>query len=73
MVYDIYRMLGQRIEPGSPVLLARFFDEQIQGLDVRVVRDENDTIRLIWGFVDDNTVIISPTRSAFERYLELVK
>lgn len=65
MAFDVLDLLGQGINGSSPLARAPFTDGRVAGYDVRYVTDENDSIRLVYGFVDENTIVITTDEQTF--------
>lgn len=42
-----------------------FIDELADNRDVRVLKDEMETERLVYGFIDQNTIVIAPDKETF--------
>jgi len=74
---DIYKDLSPLLEKASsdePVeVKQKFIDGSLGGIDVRVLKNEDGDEKLIYGFVDKNTVVITTTSFAFGELLELTK
>lgn len=65
-LFDDLNVIYQNQTAANPI---EFKDEVINDLDVRMLKGGNETL-IIYGFVNDNTVVISPDVFTFE---ELVK
>jgi hypothetical protein len=52
-------------KPGTGTVPPEFVDELADNHDVRVLKDEVETERLVYGFVDQSTVIIAPDKDTF--------
>jgi hypothetical protein len=53
-------------QPANEQLVVPFFaDDVVQNHDVRVLRDELQEERLVYGFINKNTIILAPDRDTF--------
>lgn len=73
--------LGSNLSPFFPLLRQHlitnpsvFTDETYKNKDVRVIRNENGAVVLLYGFIDKNTLVITANERVFEailnRYLQ---
>lgn len=73
--------LGSNLAPFFPLLRQHlitnpsvFTDETYKNKDVRVIRNENGSVVLLYGFIDKNTLVITANERVFEailnRYLQ---
>lgn len=60
-------------EEGSEVRPAYFEDDVVRNHDVRVLRDELEKERIVYGFVNQNTVIITTDRGTFAALAEAIR
>lgn len=58
---------------GSKVRPAYFEDDTVRNHDVRVLRDELEKERIVYGFVNQNTVIITTDRGTFSALAEAIR
>ena len=73
MAFDVLDLLGQGISAREPLASARFTDGQVAGYDVRYVTDENGSVRLLYGFVDENTLVITTDERTFQTLAPLAE
>lgn len=59
-------------EEGNEVRPAYFEDDVVRNHDVRVLRDELEKERIVYGFVNQNTVIITTDRGTFSALAEAI-
>lgn len=57
----------------TPSLPAFFVDDVVRNHDVRVLRDRLEAERIVYGFVSQNTVVITTDRATFSAIAEAVK
>ncbi len=57
----------------SEILPAYFEDDVVRNHDVRVLRDELEKERIVYGFVNQNTVIITTDRGTFATLAEAIR
>lgn len=66
---ELAPLFGPRVnvtyKPGVGTVSPEFVDELADNHDVRVLKDETENERLVYGFIDQNTVIIAPDRETF--------
>ena len=54
----------------------KFIDKTIENADVKVLVDKENTLRILYGFIDDKTIVITDSTQAFSelaRRLRLIK
>ena len=70
---EVLRLLGERVSAQAPVATRSFADGSVAGYDVRYVTDENASVRLLYGFANENTVIIATDEEAFATFANQVE
>lgn len=60
-------------KPGTGTVPPEFVDELADNHDVRVLKDEVETERLVYGFANQSTVIIAPDKETFASIASLLR
>jgi len=60
-------------EEGGGLRPPYFEDDVVKNHDVRVLKDETEAERIVYGFVNQNTVIITTDRGAFAALADLIR